>query len=301
MLHILLAATLALAAPLGAQAAALTDAPLVDAGWLAQRLGAEALVVIDVRDPTSDTGAMTPGHVPGAVHAPYSTHGWRAEVDGVPGMLPQLDAIAATIGRLGVDADSHVVIVAQGADSTEFGAATRVYWTLKVLGHDAVSILDGGQNAWIDAGGATVPAPAAPSPAVFTAAFRPDLLATADDVAAAIAGPAALVDGRPEAQFTGAEKPAAARVAGTIPTAVNIPHSRLYDGDFVTPEEMAALRAAVGLDAAQPTIAFCNTGHWASIAWFGLSEVGGGAEAAMYDGSMADWTQDARRPVVVAP
>ena len=44
-------------------------------------------------------------------------------------------------------------------------------------------------------------------------------------------------------------------------------------------------------------IAFCNTGHWASVAWFGLSEILGNKKTKLYDGSMADWTSDESRPV----
>ena len=45
-------------------------------------------------------------------------------------------------------------------------------------------------------------------------------------------------------------------------------------------------------------ISFCNTGHLASIAWFGLSEVEGLPNVRLYDGSMSDWTSDPSRPVV---
>ncbi len=280
-----------------AQAARLTEAPLVDAAWLAENLDNENLLVIDVRDPSSESAPVTPGHIPGAVHAPYTTYGWRAEVNGIPGMLPPVEEIAAKIGALGIDAQTHVVIVPQGTDSTEFGSATRVYWTLKVLGHEAVSILDGGANAWLAAGGETVPEPASPEPADFIAEFQPDLLADAGEVASAIEGEVALVDGRPYAQFSGSQKAPVARVAGTIPTAVNIPHDVLYNSSFVDADQIATLRSAVGLSGIEPTIAFCNTGHWASIAWFALSEVDGNARVAMYDGSMAEWTRDESRPV----
>lgn len=280
-----------------AQAERLTDAPLVDSAWLSENLAVEGLLVVDIRDPADEATIHTDGFVPGAVEAPYAGYGWRAEVDGVPGMLPPTEEIAARIAALGAGDDTHVVIVSQGSDSTEFGKATRVYWTFKVLGHDAVSILDGGQNAWIAADGELAEAPAAAEPATFTAAFRPELLASTEQVAAAIADDTVLVDGRPAAQFAGESKSPVVLAAGTIPTAVNIQHTDLYDTDFAAADEVAKLRELVGLESDAPTITFCNTGHWASIAWFGLSEVGGNPNVAMYDGSMAEWTQDPSRPV----
>ena len=90
------------------------------------------------------------------------------------------------------------------------------------------------------------------------------------------------------------------RVEGTIPGAVNIKHGDLYSAEyaqFVAPETVKALAEGVGLAENEENIAFCNTGHWASIAWFGLSEVLGNKNTSMYDGSMAEWTADPARPV----
>lgn len=283
-----------------AHAERLTDSPLVDAAWLAANLDHASLVIVDVRDPVDGVSAYDAGHVPGAVSAPYVGYGWRAEVNGIPGMLPPLPTIAGKIGNLGIDADKQVVILSDGVDSTEFGKATRVYWTLKVLGHDAVTILDGGHRAWVAAGQPVTTTVATPAVVTFTADLQPQLLATIDEVRAALDQPVNLLDGRPETQYRGQDKSPVARVAGTLPGAVNIPHSQVYDGTrFASPDGMRALATAAGIDPARPTIAFCNTGHWASIAWFALSEVGGFADVAMFDGSMAEWTRDEGNPVAV--
>lgn len=283
-----------------AHAERLTDSPLVDPAWLAANLDDPALVVVDVRDPINGVSAYDAGHVPGAVSAPYARRGWREMVDGVPGMLPPVPTIADKIGKLGISADTQVVILSDGANSTEFGKATRVYWTLKVLGLDAVTILDGGYRAWVAAGQPVTTAAAVPEPATFTADLQPQLLATMDEVRAALDQPVNLLDGRPQAQYRGQKKSPVARVAGTLPGAVNIPHSQVYDGTrFASPDAVRALAKAAGIDEGRPTIAFCNTGHWASIAWFALSEVGGYADVAMFDGSMAEWTRDPANPVAV--
>lgn len=283
-----------------AHAARLTEAPLVDPAWLADHLNAKDMVILDVRDPVDGASAYVAGHVPGAISAPYAGYGWREEVGGVPGMLPPVDKIAARIGALGIGNDTQVVILSDGANSTEFGKATRVYWTFRVLGHDAVTILDGGYRAWIAAGKPTQTTATTPQPATFTANFQPQLVATADQVRAAIRQGVNLVDGRPDAQYRGLEKSPVARVPGTIPGAVSLPHSKVYDGAaFAGQGAVARLATLAGVKDAQPTITFCNTGHWASIAWFALSEVEKQPNVAMYDGSMADWTRDPANQVVV--
>ena len=122
-----IAASLALATT--AYAERLTDDPLVEAEWLKNTLGAEDLVVVDIRAPSQGTDFYAAGHIPGAVNAPYGQFGWRTEKDGIVGQLPPIDDIAARIGSLGIDNDDHVVIVPFGKNSTDFGSATRVYWT----------------------------------------------------------------------------------------------------------------------------------------------------------------------------
>lgn len=293
-----LAAGLAFSAP--ALAERLTDQPLVDAAWLQQHLGNESLVIIDSRDAVEGVLPYDTAHIPGAISAPYGAAGWRTELDGVPGMFPGVEETAGLISNLGISNDDHVVIVPAGTNSSEFGAATRIYWTFKVLGHDAVSILNGGARAWEAAGGETTDVATVLEPTTFEVNFRQELLATTADVQAALANGTPLIDGRPAAQFNGESKSPVVARAGTIPGAVNIENSAFYDeqnASFVDAATVAALAEGVGVSADEANITFCNTGHWASIIWFGLSEVQGNKNTRMYDGSMADWAADPSRPV----
>lgn len=281
-----------------AQSPAVT--PLVDAEWLVENKNNDNVVVIDIRDDIEKTNLGAQPYIENAVVAPYASAGWRTEIDGVPGMTPPIDQLTTLIEGLGVDDDDHVVIVPWGTDSSEFGGATRVYWTFKYLGHDAVSILDGGWRQYEAAGGPRSESAAEAEVGEFTADVQDDLIATTDEVAAALEAGVTLVDGRPAEQYRGESKSPVVRLEGTIPGAVNIQHSDLYSAEyalFARPETVEALATAVGLGSDDENIAFCNTGHWASIAWFGLSEVMGNKNTSMYDGSMAEWTADDARPV----
>lgn len=298
----LFTATVALATGFaGAAAADIT--PLVTPDWLAAELGDEDLVVLDIRNRIDGGSAETfaAGHIPGAVYSNYIDAGWRVEQDGITGMLPPVADLEALIGGLGIDNDDHVVIVHGGTNGgSDFGSATRIYWTFKVLGHDAVSILDGGYAAWAATDGPVATGTVAPEPATFTADFQDALLVDTEEVATAIGdGRTQLLDARPVAQYLGLEKAGPVARAGTLPGAVNVPNT-----DLVTPEAFSAdsetvrqLLAEVGLSTDNPQIAFCNTGHWASVGWFALSEIGGFTDVALYDGSMTAWTLDDSRPV----
>ncbi|ABR64594.1 sulfurtransferase [Sinorhizobium medicae] len=274
--------------------------PLVDAEWVKAKAGDENVVILDIRDKVAETELGDKPYIEGAVVAPYASAGWRTEVDGVPGMLPPLEQITKLIGDLGIDNDDHVVIIPWGTDSSEFGGATRIYWTFKYLGHDEVSILDGGWRQYDAAGGARSAEPAKPEPATFAAEPQEELLATTEEVAAALEAGKKLIDGRPAEQYEGKSKSPIVRANGTIPGSANIEHSKLYSKDhalFARPETVKALTEAVGLAADEENITFCNTGHWASVTWFALSEVLGNKKTSMYDGSMAEWTADPARAV----
>ncbi len=276
--------------------------PLVTADWLADRLDTADLVVLDIRNRIDGGSAETyaAGHIQGAVYSNYAEAGWRQERDGVVGMLPPVEDLEALIGGLGIDNDDHVVIVPAGVGPTDFGSATRIYWTFKVLGHDAVSILDGGHAGWVAAGHPLDEGGVTPEAATFTADFQPHLIASAEDVAAAGEG-VALVDARPNGQYVGDDKAGPVARPGTLPGAVNLPNGTLVseDGFARSAADVEALLASVDVATDGPQIAFCNTGHWASVAWFAASEIAGIEDVSLYDGSMTEWTADESRPVVL--
>ncbi len=274
--------------------------PLVDTQWVTEHTGDENVVILDIRSDIEGTDLGDAPYIENAVVAPYGSAGWRTEIDGVPGKIPPTDQIAGLIASLGIDSDDHVVIVPWGTDSSEIGSATRVYWTFKYLGHEDVSILDGGWRQYDANGGARVAEPVQPEPAEFEVDLQEDLLATTDEVQAALDNGIALVDGRPPEQFRGESKSGVVARAGTLPGSVNIPHFELYSAEyarFAQPETVRALTEAVNLAADQENITFCNTGHWASVAWFAISEVQGNKNTSMYDGSMSEWASDPDRAI----
>ena len=56
-----------------------------------------------------------------------------------------------------------------------------------------------------------------------------------------------------------------------------------------------------GLGDAEEVVSYCNTGHWAAVNWFVLSEVAGLSDIKLYDGSMVEWTQNDARPLAKSP
>ena len=268
--------------------------PLVSPAWLKQHLNDKNVVILDVYD-GNQRAAFQAGHIPGARFTDFLHDGWRVKVGPVAGLLPPPKAAEKLIGSLGIDNNSHVVVVPGGRQKADFNAAARVYWTFKVLGHDNVSILNGGDKAWFaDASNPVAKGATTVQPKKF--------LATRDDVKRAIkTHDAQLVDARSRAQFEGKAKSGAVRVAGTLPGAVNASAWNLLAPDGTRIADAATIDkvlAKAGVKSSGPQIAFCNTGHLGSGTWFILREVKGNKKVRLYDGSMADWTTDPKLPVV---
>lgn len=278
--------------------------PLVDVDWIKANGQAPGVVVLDLRNKLGKGSkeSYLQGHIPGAVYSDYLKDGWRTKVDGVPGQLPPVADLENLVGGLGVGNDSHVVLVAGGVSALDMGSATRVYWTFKILGHDAVSILDGGYKAYAaDPANPLEKGWNAPKATAFKASFRPEMVADRADVQAAMAKGVPLIDMRPPAQYRGEKSHPAAQRAGTIPGAVNLPESQITvdGGRFVASGRVGELLKVVGVTGAGESIAFCNTGHWASLGWFAESEIRGNKQVKLYDGSMVEWSARKELPIEV--
>jgi len=277
--------------------------PLVSTSWLKQHLQDPDVLVLDIRSAIDGGGAdaYQKAHIPGAVHSDYDKAGWRVTRGGVPFMLPTLPELEKLIGELGIDEDTHVVVVPAGVHYTDFGAAARTYWTLKVTGVSKVSILDGGDAAWSRDGNVTESGPSKPSPKIFTASLNKTLLADVSEVQKIEqSGSATLIDARPASFFAGKERAPAAKGYGHIPGAVNVDSATFYDSKtnrLKPARELAAIAAALPNG---PAVTYCNTGHWAATDWFVLSELLGRKNVRLYYGSMVDWTSDPNRPLASA-
>lgn len=279
--------------------------PLVDVNWVKANIGKPGIVFLDLRGSKAD---YLRAHVPGAIYTDYAKDGWRVkDKNGTPAMLPETAAVEKLIGGLGIDNKTHAVLMPMGGNSLDVGVATRVYWTFKVMGHDNVSILDGGWLAYavVDektkqpvnpvANGDT-----APQAKTFKASVRADMIPSKEDVKKALAAKTLLVDNRPSDYYLGVTQHPQTKRPGTIPGAKNLPEAWITKDNHGTFRDKAGLEklyAAAGVPTSGEQVNFCNTGHWASLGWFASSEILGNKKAKMYDGSMVEWANDPNVPI----
>ncbi len=269
--------------------------PLLTPAQLQTRLAEPDLRVVDIRAGREKNGKspFENGHIAGAQSAPYPA--WRGPKENPGALLPEAQ-LTQVVQGLGIDRDTPVVVVVEGSDHTDFGAAARVAWTLKAGGVQQVSILNGGMKAWRAAGLPLTTEVVDALPTPFEIRFDPRLLATRDEVAAIVAAPDStrLLDARPAEFFAGEEKHGAAKTPGTLAGAKNVDNAVWFKGDsaeMLPADEVRRIAASNGVDTSQPTVSFCNSGHWAATNWFVLSEVLGQKDVKLYPESMVGWSQ----------
>jgi len=296
----LLAVLLAVAARADAQPTA-ARSPLVSVEWLMQHLDDPSVRIVDLGKPRDDYEAA---HIPRAQYVD-----WRVELIDPDAAdyfgVAQPEAVEALLSRLGVAADSIVVLY----DSQSSRIAARMYWTLRRYGHADVRILDGGARAWAAAGGrqSSGVEPVAPT-RYRIASARDDVIANLDFVERALAGSdTAIVDARAPEFYTGASFGSKYRSdtpnarAGHVPGAKNFFWADHFneDGTFKSVTELRAQYAAAGITPDKPVITYCHIGLQGSTPWFVLSELLGFTDVRLYDYSMAEWANALDTPLIV--
>jgi len=136
---------------------------LIAAEVLAGRLTDPRTVIGDVRwyltDPHQGRVEYEREHLPGARFVDLDTDLSGAEGPGRH-PLPPVDVFCRTLGRMGIGPDHTVVAY----DASGGAIAARLWWMLDSIGHRSAFVLDGGYQAWVEAG--------LPHPIVFAVSRR---------------------------------------------------------------------------------------------------------------------------------
>jgi thiosulfate/3-mercaptopyruvate sulfurtransferase len=282
----------------------MTFTTLLEPETLAARIEDSTLAIVDCRFSLDDVGwgerEYRTSHIPGAVYA-HLDRDLSGRKSGANGRhpLPDPRVLCNTLGRLGIDESVQVVVYDQDAGMY----ASRLWWLLRWLGHNAVALLDGGLARWIDEGGAASAGEECRGTRHFPGAPRTGLLMDVDQVAAVVGDPTwRLVDARAPERFRGETEPLD-RVAGHIPHAANYFYRLNLDeqGRFRSAGQLRAqLEPALGGTPADHVICYCGSGVTACHNLLAL-EYAGLRGAKLYAGSWSEWSSDPARSIETAP
>jgi thiosulfate/3-mercaptopyruvate sulfurtransferase len=206
--------------------------------------------------------------------------------------MPSAEWFGAAIGALGVSNENYVILY----DRRESMWAARLWWMFRAFSFDNVAVLDGGWAAWQAAGGPTCSLPCSYSPAMFSATLRPELIASRQDVLAAIGDPdICLINALGRRQHRGEVNEYGRR--GHIPGSRNVTAWEILDRQTQRYRPLPELRRKVGsaLDAKR-VITYCGAGAAASSLAHVLVRLGH-PDVAVYDGGLLEWCADRRLPL----
>lgn len=251
----------------------------------------------DLFDAQAGRRAYDASHIPGAYFISMDKE-VGGEKTGQNGRhpLPNRATFVDVMRRFGID-DSTQVIVYDNSQGTH---ASRVWWTLRWLGHHDVAVLDGGIQAWQAAGHlVTADLPASPAAGKFSDRGEGMVAVSYEEVLANLADKKRLVmDARAADRFRG-ENETLDPVGGHIPGAVN----RFYrlnlteEGTFKSPDQLKAeFKSAIGDRSAQDVIMQCGSGVSACHNLLALEWIGMGS-APLYVGSWSEWCSREGAPI----
>ena len=277
---------------------------LVSTEWLATHLADPDLRILDCTwhhvSTNLDGRTQYRGrHLPGSVH--FDIDHVADPTNPLPHMLPTAADFAKKVGLLGVGDGDRVVVYDRMCGGA---AAARVWWMFRAFGYDHVAMLDGGFGKWTKEKLPTEMTPVRPQPKTFTTAFNPGLVRSLSDMKANLAGgKEQVIDARGPAKFDGTQEDVFPfKKLGHIPNAVNVPWGDLIDaetGVVIARDALAARFAAAGIDLNRPIVTTCASGITSCVVALGL-HVLGYRNAAVYDGSWAEWSLAEDTPAVAA-
>ena len=249
---------------------------VVEASQVKELLSDSKTVVIDARSEEE----YNKGHLKGAINLEQSA---LAVNEPVPALMAPKEQVEEVLSAHGISNDSNVYIY----DNKNGIYATRIWWILKVYGHDNVKVINGGESAIIkEMSGDLTAEPTVLTPTTYTAK-EADLstYASIDDVLAVVENEnsdVCIIDVRSAAEYA----------EGTIPGATLYTHTlnSNEDGTFKSPWEIYLDYEDKGFERDEEIYLFCKSSVRATQTLMLLEEAGY-KNVKVYDGAWLEWSE----------
>lgn len=256
-------------------------------------------VVVDIREEND----YKKNHIPGAVNIP-DVFFFLAETS-KEGLKEFQDKFQKEFSDAGITHDKKVIIY-EDALNNRYGGSCRGYWFLTYLGHPDAGVLDGGFSAWNKAGYTVDDKVPSPEPANFEVKPNDEIIATKDDMLAALSNPnVKILDNRDKEEWTGESSSPYGKDfvprKGRLPGARWIEWYNFMEGKtdlpyFKSPEKIRAMCAEYGLYPDDDIIIYCFKGARVSNTYIAM-HLAGFKHLRNYLGSWNEWSRDEKLPI----
>ena len=254
-------------------------------------------VIFDCRfslmDPDMGRNQYTQAHIPDARYADLNLDLSAEPGKGGRHPLPDRESLAEQLRIWGVHNDS--IIACYDQNSGAFAA--RLWWLLRWLGHEAVFVLDGGLDAWLNTGFSTDGNIVNPARGNFIAGSPATRTCDAEELPN---DSIRLLDAREPERFRGEKEPIDP-VAGHIPGATCATFTdNISEGRFKSPMALRDQFEMLDIEQDDDIACYCGSGVTATHNILALL-IAGYDEPALFPGSWSEGITDPARPISTGP
>ncbi|MFD1292718.1 sulfurtransferase [Lutibacter holmesii] len=273
--------------------------PLVSVKWLAKNLDIPNLVILDAST-QKNASKLVPKYlgvqIKGArIFDMEST--FFDEENPIPNMMPNPKVFETECQKLGIHSNSIIVIY----DNLGVYTSPRARWMFKAMGHQYVTVLNGGLTAWKEAGYACEEKKEKTYKlGDFKALHQPNLVRDSKFILNNLQNKEVLVvDARSNDRFLGeSPEPRAGMASGHIPNAISFPYKQvLEEGKMKSKNDLLQLIEDLKVDNKE-LVFTCGSGVTACIILLAFELVNDNQKS-LYDGSWSEWGQLGKFPVEV--
>lgn len=254
---------------------------IIEAKDAAKLLGQEKVIFVDMQAQED----YADKHVKGAVSITRPEIVINQPVDN---MLAPEEQIEALLSKKGISNESTLIIY----DNNNNMDAARLWWTLKVYGHEKAKVVGGGWTALKDTGIGISEEETKLSAATYSiSAKNSEMIATIDEVKAQVDNPAknvVILDTRTPEEYE------AGRIPGAI--LVNYQDNNFTDGTYKPVQHIKIQYLEAGITTDKNVIMYCKTSVRAAQTYLALYNAGY-RNIKVYDGAWLEWTSYPNLPV----
>ena len=208
--------------------------------------------------------------------------------------MPDLKVLSENFKKVGIGENYHIVLYSR--NGTQWSA--RIWWMLRSVGVDNVSILDGGFNEWVRLGLPTSDKILTFPKSNFNFKPRNEIFIDKEPVIKALEDKNTKILNSLTEDIHKGENPRYGR-PGRIPNSLNIPFHKLLDpetGKFLRAEELLEIFQKNKIGFENEIINYCGGGIAACLEAFVLYQLGY-KNLKIYDNSLSEWAIDENLPM----